>query len=108
MSKNVDNNSIIVSIITPVYNSEKFIADTIESVQAQTHSNWELILTDDCSTDKSIEIIENFAKQDSRIKLLKLKNNSGSGIARNTSIKSAIGQVIAFIDADDLWDKKIP
>lgn len=100
-----DNKDFIVSIITPVYNSEQYIADTIKSVQAQTHTNWELILTDDCSTDNSVEIIQSFLEQDSRIKLLKLKNNSGSGVARNTSIKSATGHVIAFIDADDLWDK---
>lgn len=97
--------TIKVSIITPVYNAERFLVQTIESVQAQTHTNWELLLTDDCSTDNSNLICKSFAAQDSRIKYAKLDINSGPGVARNLSIESATGDVIAFIDADDLWDK---
>jgi len=93
-----------VSIITPVYNSSKYISQTIESVFSQTHKNWELLITDDGSTDNSHEIIRKYHEKDSRIKYKRLNKNSGSGIARNTSIEMAKGDVIAFIDSDDLWD----
>lgn len=93
----------LVSIITPSYNCCDFIGATIESIQSQTYRNWELIITDDCSTDNSRELIESYAKNDSRIKLLALRENSGAGIARNTSIKEAKGKYIAFCDSDDRW-----
>jgi teichuronic acid biosynthesis glycosyltransferase TuaG len=93
----------LVSIITPSYNSDKFISETILSVQNQTHQNWEMILVDDYSTDKTVEIIESFIKNDTRIQLHKLDKNSGAGIARNTAILAAKGDYIAFLDADDLW-----
>lgn len=93
----------LVSIITPTYNSSKFIADTIEGVLKQSYSNWELLITDDCSTDNSIEIINNYVQLDSRIKLLKLDINSGSGVCRNKSIEAAKGRYIAFCDSDDVW-----
>ena len=60
----------LVSIITPSYNSSSFIAETIESILSQTYLNWELLITDDCSTDRSVEIIERYIQRDSRIKLL--------------------------------------
>jgi len=107
MAKELSNiSNIKISIITPVYNSERFLAQTIESVRAQTHRNWELLLTDDCSTDGSAVIIKGYAEQDTRIKYTRLHINSGSGVARNTSIKAATGDVIAFLDADDLWDSQ--
>lgn len=93
----------LVSIITPGYNCADFIADTIRSIQAQTYSNWELLITDDCSTDNSREIIIAFADRDSRIKLLCLSENSGAGVARNNSIREARGRFIAFCDSDDRW-----
>jgi teichuronic acid biosynthesis glycosyltransferase TuaG len=93
----------LVSIITPSFNSEKFISETILSVQNQTHQNWEMIIVDDCSTDKTVEIIQSFIKNDTRLQLHKLDKNSGAGIARNTAIKAAKGDYIAFLDADDLW-----
>ncbi|MCH5242926.1 MAG: glycosyltransferase family 2 protein [Muribaculaceae bacterium] len=93
----------LVSIITPSYNSSQFIAETIQSIQAQSYKNWELIITDDCSTDNSCEIIESFIKKDSRIKLIKLDKNSGAGVARNTSIGASSGRYIAFCDSDDRW-----
>ena len=92
-----------VSIITPTYNSQEFIKETIVSIINQTHDNWELLITDDCSSDKTVEIIEEYMKIDERIKLFKLEENSGAGIARNTSIKNAIGTFIAFCDSDDQW-----
>lgn len=90
-----------VSIITACYNSEKFISETIISVLNQTYQNWEWIIVDDCSTDSSIKIIENY--KDDRIKLLKLKKNMGTAIARNYGINQAKGRYISFIDSDDLW-----
>ena len=92
-----------VSIITPSYKSERFISQTIESVLAQTYQDWEMIIVDDVSPDNSNEIVEEYCKKDSRIKLIKLEKNSGPAIARNRAIEEAKGRYIAFLDADDLW-----
>ncbi len=93
----------LVSIITPTYNSEKYISATIQSVQNQTYSNWELLIIDDCSTDKTVEIISNASKSDPRIKLHALTKNQGTGIARNTGIDNSNGNYISFLDSDDMW-----
>lgn len=93
----------LVSIIVPVYNSEKFINDTIQTVKEQMYKNWELLLVNDCSTDNSENIIKKYVIEDNRIKLINLEKNSGAAIARNTGIESAKGKYIAFLDADDLW-----
>lgn len=93
----------MVSIITPSYNCAQFIGETIESVLAQTYPNWEMLITDDCSTDNSREVIAEYAKRDPRVKLLKLDKNSGAGVARNNSIREANGRFIAFCDSDDRW-----
>lgn len=93
----------LVSIITPNYNASKYISETIESVINQTYTNWELIIVDDCSTDDSVQIIKQFQKLDSRIQLLRLKQNSGPAIARNRGIDACNGKFMTFIDADDLW-----
>lgn len=95
----------LVSIITPVYNAERFISETIESVIKQTYTNWEMILVNDCSQDTSVEIVKNFAKTDKRIKLVNLVENSGAAVARNTGIENAKGKYIAFIDSDDCWSE---
>ena len=91
----------LVSIITPVFNAEKFIRKTIECVLAQTYLQWELILVDDGSTDASAQAIEPYLI-DSRIKYL-YQDNQGQGKARNTGIQNSTGDFIAFLDADDLW-----
>ena len=96
-------NNDLVSIITPCYNSSKFIGQMIESVIAQTYPNWELLITDDCSTDNSRKIVEEYSKKDPRVHLFKLEKNSGAGIARNNSIEKAQGRFIAFLDSDDMW-----
>ena len=93
----------LVSIITPSYNSEKFISDAILSVQLQNYKNWEMIIVDDFSTDKTIKIIQEFASKEKRIKFFELEKNSGTGAARNFALKKAKGRYIAFLDADDLW-----
>ena len=68
----------LVSIITPSYNSERFISETISSIINQTYINWELLITDDCSKDNTISIVKSFQKNDSRIKLFILKSNGGA------------------------------
>jgi teichuronic acid biosynthesis glycosyltransferase TuaG len=93
----------LVSIITPCFNSGKFIAQTIQSVQNQTYKNWEMIIVDDGSQDNTVSVIKKMASQDNRIKFLQLETNSGTGIARNSALKLASGLFIAFLDADDLW-----
>lgn len=95
--------SPVVSIITPLHNSASFISDTIRSVQAQTFADWEMIIVDDCSTDDSVATVERFAAADDRIKIIRLKNNAGAAVARNTAIEAAEGRYIAFLDSDDLW-----
>lgn len=94
----------LVSVVTPCYNASRFIADTIRSVQAQSYQNWEMLITDDCSTDNSRDIINEFAKKDPRIKLYKTELNSGHpSTPRNISLKHAKGEYVAFLDADDMW-----
>lgn len=93
----------LVSIITPSYNSEKYIQETIESVIAQSYDTWEMIIVDDVSDDNSNMIIEEYMKQDSRVKLITLEKNSGPAVARNRAIGEARGRYIAFLDTDDLW-----
>lgn len=93
----------LVSIITPSFNCASYIGETIESIIAQSYPNWELIVTDDCSSDNSREVIKSYADKDPRIKLLVLEKNSGAGVARNNSIKAAKGRYIAFCDSDDRW-----
>jgi len=96
----------LISIITPVYNSDKFIVETIKSIINQSYRNWELILIDDGSSDYSVDIIQALIRkeQDARIQLILHSRNSGVATARNTGIKLAKGEYIAFIDSDDIWD----
>ena len=93
----------LISIISPAFNSERFIEETIQSVLKQSYNNWELIIIDDASSDKTLEIIDKLAKKEKRIKPISLAQNGGAGIARNTGVKLAKGQYITFLDADDLW-----
>ena len=93
----------LVSIITPTYNAERTIASCIESVMAQTYQDWELLITDDCSQDATVDIIRRYAAADSRIRLFCQNENGGAGKARNNSIAEARGRYIAFLDADDRW-----
>ena len=93
----------MVSIIIPSYNSEQFIAITIRSVINQTYKDWELIIVDDASADNTCNIVLDFCQKDKRIKLIKELKNCGTGVARNTAIKVAQGNYIAFLDSDDIW-----
>ncbi|MDE1548158.1 glycosyltransferase family 2 protein [Jeotgalibaca caeni] len=93
----------VVSIVSPVYKAEPFIERTIRSVMNQTYKDWEYILVDDCSPDNSEQVIRALMEEDSRIKYVKLSQNEGAAVARNTGIEHAKGQFIAFIDSDDVW-----
>ena len=100
------DNSPLVSVIIPVYNAQNYIEETIQSVINQTYQNWELIIVDDCSTDDSVELVKEFEKQDSRIRLIELETNfGGPARPRNIGIDNAKGEYIAFLDADDVWSK---
>ncbi len=91
----------LVSIIMPSYNTGKYIAESIKSVQAQTYENWELIIVDDCSKDNTDSVVAEF--QDKRIVYLKNEVNSGAAVSRNRALREAKGRWIAFLDSDDLW-----
>ncbi len=95
-----------VSIIVPVYNAERFLRHTMDSVRAQTYTDWELLLVDDCSTDGSAQLIEEYAREkgDSRIRLISQPSNLGAAKARNRGVEEAQGRYIAYLDADDLWE----
>ncbi len=92
-----------VSIIVPMYNAEKFIRKTIESVLAQTYQNWEMLIMNDVSTDNSLAVVSGYAKKDKRIKIINTEKNVGVVKGRNFLIDLANGKYIAFLDADDYW-----
>ncbi len=92
----------LVSIITPSYNTAKYITDTIDSVLKQTYENWEMIIVDDCSTDNTDDVVQAYLT-DTRIRYLKNEKNSGAAISRNYALREAKGKWIAFLDSDDTW-----
>lgn len=89
-----------ISVIIPVYNSAQYVVRCIDSVIAQTFQDWELICVDDGSKDNSLDILRNYSKKDSRIRVIH-QENAGPGIARNTAIKEAKGEYVVFVDSDD-------
>ena len=93
----------LVSIITPAYNCELYIGKAIESAQAQSYSNWEMIVVDDCSTDGTRDRVLSYVAGDSRIRLISLEKNSGAAVARTEAMRAAKGQYMAFLDSDDRW-----
>jgi teichuronic acid biosynthesis glycosyltransferase TuaG len=93
----------MVSIITPSWNVENLIGETIKSVQAQTFGDWELLIADDCSKDNTAAVIDSFAQKDPRIRLIRQRRNGGPALARQAAIEQAGGRFIAFLDSDDLW-----
>ncbi|MCK0470254.1 glycosyltransferase family 2 protein [Halalkalibacter sp. APA_J-10(15)] len=99
----LNNQQADVSIITPAYNAATYMADTIESVLAQTYGSWEMLIVDDCSTDDTAQIVQSYASRDPRIRFIQLAQNSGPAITRNTAIEAASGRYLAFLDSDDMW-----
>ncbi|MGA9213442.1 glycosyltransferase family 2 protein [Kaistella sp.] len=100
---NVEKNTILVSVIIPIYNVEKFLAETIESVLQQSLVDFELILVNDGSSDYSPKISENYQQKDRGIKYFS-QENSGVSVARNVGLSKAIGEYIFFLDSDDTID----
>lgn len=93
----------LVSIITAAYDAEDFVAETIASVQAQTRGEWEMLVADDASSDRTAAIVAAAAAKDPRIRLIRLNRNSGVARARNVALAAAQGRFVAFLDSDDLW-----
>jgi teichuronic acid biosynthesis glycosyltransferase TuaG len=91
-----------ISIVMPAYNADRYIAESINSACAQTHTDWELIVVDDGSTDDTAEVVRELAATDDRIKYVR-QDNGGQASARNTGLRNASGDLVAFLDADDLW-----
>lgn len=93
-----------VSIILPVYNRDRHLGETINSVMRQTYSNWNLIIIDDCSTDQSFNIASDYSAQDRRISVVRMDTNSGNPARpRNLAIQTTDSSFIAFLDSDDIW-----
>lgn len=92
----------MISVVVPLYNKEKSVRTTLESIRAQSYKEWECIVVDDGSTDKSREVAEQFKIEDFRFKILS-QENAGVSAARNAGIIAAKGEYIAFLDADDIW-----
>lgn len=88
-----------------MYNSSSYITPTIKSALNQTYKYIEVLVIDDCSKDNSVEVVNNLAKNDSRLRCVQQEKNRGAAVARNRGIKEAKGQYIAFLDSDDLWVK---
>jgi teichuronic acid biosynthesis glycosyltransferase TuaG len=93
----------LVSIITPAYNSTRTLGETIESVQAQSFTDWEMIIVDDASGDGTTALASRYAADDARIRVIRRHENGGVAVARNQALAAATGRYIAFLDADDLW-----
>lgn len=93
----------LVSIVMPSYNTGSFIKETIESVLAQSYPVWELIIVDDCSTDNTDDVVNQYLS-DERIHYIKNDANSGAAVSRNRALREAKGKWIAFLDSDDLWE----
>lgn len=93
-----------ISVIIPTYNSNLFLKRAIDSVLNQTFKDWELLIINDCSTDKTVKLVNEFIKQDKRIRLFKTSINSGSpAVPKNIGIENAKGEYVAFLDHDDEW-----
>lgn len=103
MNESSINNSPLVSIVTATFNSERFIEKTYNSILDQSISDWEWIITDDCSTDGTISVLDKICINDARVSYSINHVNSGAAISRNVSLSKCRGKFIAFIDSDDLW-----
>ena len=92
----------LLTVLMPVYNADKFLAESINSILSQTYSDFEMLILDDASTDNSLKIIKAYAKEDKRIKILVNKNNQKQAKCRNRLLKNSKTEFIAWMDADDI------
>ncbi len=99
----MEKKKVTVSIVVPVYNAGAYIEETVEMVQRQSFTDWELLLVDDASGDDSLERMNRLAKKDQRIHVFPRKKNEGAAAARNYGTRRAEGRYLAFLDADDVW-----
>lgn len=97
------NTEELISIVVPVYNAQRFIRETVETVRKQTYSHWELLLIDDCSTDHTPDILSEYKSE--HIRVIRQEKNRGAAQARNRGLQEARGRYLAFLDADDLWSE---
>lgn len=95
--------SVLVSVIMPTYNCGKYITESIDSVIAQTVTDWEIQIVDDCSTDNTEDVLKPYLETYANIHYYRLAQNSGPAVARTEAIKRASGKYCAFLDSDDLW-----
>lgn len=103
MENNMRDAASLVCVIMPAYNAERFIETAIRSVMAQTYTNWELIVIDDCSKDATVDIVERLALEDERVTLLRNEENQGVAKTRNRGLDLCKGSYVAFLDSDDIW-----
>lgn len=92
----------LVSVILPTYNRESYLTESIESVLAQTYTNFELLIVNDCSTDYTAELLDDFRKKDQRIRVIENEVNKGAPASRNIAVKHAVGKYLAMMDSDDI------
>ena len=97
----------LITVITPAYNAERFIKETLDSVLAQSMENWEMIVIDDGSTDRTREVVAEYAKTDARIRLIENENNMGVARTRNRGLDLFQGKYVAFLDSDDYWESNM-
>lgn len=95
------------SIIIPVYNTEKYLKECLESILSQSYANFEIICVNDYSDDNSLSILKEYAKLDGRIKIINNETQRGAGVSRNIAINRSVGEYIAFVDSDDYIDKDL-
>lgn len=95
---------MLVSIVTPAYNCEKYLRKTVESVLSQSYTSWEMIIVDDCSTDGTHALAQQLAAQEPRIRVFRNETNQGVSLTRNRGIAQTRGKYIALLDGDDLWE----
>lgn len=99
------SNNPLISVVMPLYNAERFLEKSVKSVLNQTFGDFELIIIDDCSKDGSLNIAENLAESNERIRIIKNPQNKGVAETRNNGIREARGKYIALLDSDDIWEE---
>jgi teichuronic acid biosynthesis glycosyltransferase TuaG len=105
-TETIDSDNNVVSVIMPSFNSDQTVSRAIDSVISQTYPYWELIVCDDASSDRTVDVVGRYQLNESRIRLLVSETNGGPGVARNRGIAAAQGRYVAFLDADDEWDPR--